>query len=60
MEERRKTNAKFTAAGFGAAYFSVAIISILLVSVLFAFAVLTAAGGSAEAKKIAEKRGRHP
>lgn len=55
MEERRKTNAKFTAAGFGAAYFSVAIISILLVSVLFAFAVLTAAGGSSEAKKIAEK-----
>ncbi len=28
MEERRKTNAKFTLAGFGAAYYSVAVVSI--------------------------------
>ena len=55
MEEKRKTNAKFTAAGFGAAYFSVAIISILLVSVLFAFIVLTAAGDSSVAPEIYEK-----
>lgn len=54
MEERKKTNAKFTLAGFGAAYYSVAVVSILLAVTIFSFAVQTLSGSSSAAENFAK------